>query len=314
MSEVNESMDMLASIVEAAQVGMLLFDKQGKLVFANARAGRIFAYSKTELRHLSIHDLVPPRFRDHHLSLEKDFFSRPRPRSMGSGRRLSGLNRRGQEIPLEVGLSPLAIGGEHYVLASVLDISDRLKAERLEKLNRELAHAATHDELTRLPNRRLLMEFAENLRLVAMRNKSRFTMMFIDLDGFKAINDVYGHRAGDLLLCEVATALVSTVRKSDIIGRYGGDEFLMCFAENKSFEYAERKARKLLSAIENISSVQGRAVAIGASIGVISTTNPEEVSVESMIQQADSLMYLAKERKRKIIACDGSDMASTFFE
>lgn len=315
MVAICEPMDIVSSIVDASPVGMLLFDIHGELVFSNRKARTIFGYRKEELQGIAVKQLIPKRFRSHHQILEHQFIRHPKPRSMGVGRRLCGLKKDGTEIPLEVGLSPIDFNDERYVLASVMDISDRVRATALEQANRELTRAATHDALTGLPNRRLLMEFAENLRLLAIRNNSRFTMMFIDLDGFKNVNDSYGHRVGDLLLCRVAKALARAVRKSDIIGRYGGDEFLMCFAGNESFENAEKTAHHILAAIQSIKTVNKNRVCISASIGVISTMTPQEMLVENMIQQADGLMYLAKgSTHKKVVTCENSSLAHTFFE
>ena len=230
------SMDIVTSIIDASPVGMIVFDASGRVVFANQQAEETFLLDSdnvikstdSSLVGKCINDLIPHRFREYHKDVEKEYMQHPVPKSMGAGRHLVGLRGDGSEVPLDVGLSPLNYHNERYILASVVDITDRLRVVQLELENRRLEEEATHDPLTGLPNRRMLTEFAESLRSLAVRNQQRLTLMFLDLDGFKAVNDQYGHSVGDQLLCEVARILKKMVRKSDIVGRYGGDEFLLC--------------------------------------------------------------------------------------
>ena len=297
------SMDIVTSIIEASPVGMMVFDASGCVVFANQQAETIFCVetsNKGALVGKRINDLIPQRFRDYHKDVEKEYMQHPVPKAMGAGRHLVGLRGDGSEVPLDIGLSPLHYHNERYILASVVDISDRLRVTQLEVENKRLEQEATHDPLTGLPNRRMLTEFAENLRSLAVRNHQRLTIMFLDLDGFKIVNDQYGHHVGDLLLCEVARVLKNLVRESDIVGRYGGDEFLLCFVgDDKATTEGEgrcgkKMARHLARGIESIRVVDGHEVCIGASIGVVSSVRPAAVTIDGMINAADRLMYKAK--------------------
>lgn len=303
------SIDIITSIIDASPVGMIVFDASGGVVFANQQAGAIFGLDKPKGMETStennlvgkrINNLIPHRFHDYHKSVEKEYMQHPVPKAMGAGRHLVGLRSDGSEVPLEVGLSPLNHHNECYILASVVDISDRLRVAQLEVENKRLEKEATHDPLTGLPNRRMLREFAENLRSLAVRNKQRLTLMFLDLNGFKIVNDQHGHRVGDQLLCEVARVLKKLVRESDIVGRYGGDEFLLCFIEgdNTSVEGGrrcrKRMAKHLARGIESIRVIDGCEISIGASIGVVSSVRPAAVTIDGMINAADRLMYKAK--------------------
>jgi len=298
------SMDIVTSIIDVSPVGMMVFDALGCVVFANQQATTIFyvdgVSSNNTLVGKYINELIPQRLREYHNDVEKEYMQNPVPKAMGVGRYPVGLRFDGSEVPLEVGLSPLKHNNEQYILASVVDITDRLRVAQLEVENRRLEKEATHDQLTGLPNRRMLTEFAENLRSIAVRNHQRLTLMFLDLDGFKIVNDQYGHHIGDQLLCEVARVLKKLVRESDIVGRYGGDEFLLCFVgDDKSTverggRCGKKMARNLARGIESIRVVEGHDVSVGASIGVISTIRPAAVTIEGMINAADRLMYKAK--------------------
>ena len=302
------SIDIVTSIIDASPVGMMVFDASGRVVFANQQADTIFcidamkeegASTESDLVGKCINDLIPQRFHDYHKDVEKEYMQHPVPKAMGAGRHLIGLRDNGSEVPLDVGLSPLNYHNERYVLASIVDISDRLRVAQLEVENKRLENEATHDPLTGLPNRRMLTEFAENLRSLAVRNNQRLTLMFLDLDGFKVVNDQYGHSVGDQLLCEVAHVLKKLVRESDIVGRYGGDEFLLCFVGDDSAaegggRCGKRMAKHLARGIESIRVVDDHEVCIGASIGVVSSVCPAAVTIDGMISAADRLMYKAK--------------------
>ena len=288
------SEDIVTSIIDASPIGMMVFDASGRVVFSNQQAELIFGFNEEPLVGKVVTDLMPLRFRSYHRDLEREYLQSPIPKSMGSDRHIMGLRADGAEVPLEIGLSPLVHKKSQYILASVVDISDRLRVAELEALNKRLEEEATHDSLTGMPNRRMLVEFAENLRLLAVRNRQKLTLLFLDLDGFKGVNDQFGHHAGDRLLCEVARVLESAVRKSDIVGRYGGDEFLLCFVGDEKGRCGKRTAEQLLRAVESVRLVEGCDVIVSASVGVVSSVQPETVTIGEMIDAADKLMYEAK--------------------
>ncbi|WP_109209146.1 MULTISPECIES: sensor domain-containing diguanylate cyclase [Microbacterium] len=157
------------------------------------------------------------------------------------------------------------------------------------RLQRRLEHAAMHDETTNLPNRRALDELA------ALTDVSHASVIFIDLDGFKAVNDRLGHELGDEVLREVARRLQGSVRGSDVVARYGGDEFVViCDADA---EGAAEVAQRLLRALEGEYGFLTESLPIGASIGVASAGAARSIlSVDHLIRRADQAMYVAKSR------------------
>ncbi|MFC8680208.1 diguanylate cyclase [Microbacterium ureisolvens] len=157
------------------------------------------------------------------------------------------------------------------------------------RLQRRLEHAAMHDETTNLPNRRALDELA------ALTDVSHASVIFIDLDGFKAVNDRLGHELGDEVLREVARRLQGSVRGSDVVARYGGDEFVViCDAD---VEGAGEVAQRLLRALEGEYGFLTESLPIGASIGVASAGAARSfLSVDHLIRRADQAMYVAKSR------------------
>jgi diguanylate cyclase (GGDEF)-like protein len=169
----------------------------------------------------------------------------------------------------------------------------RLLYRQLEHYSRALESLALHDALTGLPNRRLLMDRLSLAIAHARRNKRTMAVMYLDLDGFKQINDTLGHDAGDTLLSMVAARLVAAVRQEDTVARWGGDEFVIALWELSHADGVAKLASKVIQAVSQPYSIQGRGVSMTASVGVgIYPTHGEEV--ETLMKSADLALYEAK--------------------
>lgn len=158
---------------------------------------------------------------------------------------------------------------------------------------KKLEYMAGHDALTQLPNRSLAMELLAKELQRARRNQSKLALMFIDLDGFKGVNDMLGHAIGDEVLKEVADAIKAVVRESDIVGRFGGDEFIVSINDISSEKDIDEIASKLNRTVGNVRALDNTGQKIQASIGVIVST-VKQSSPESLIKLADKMMYKAK--------------------
>ena len=169
----------------------------------------------------------------------------------------------------------------------------RLLYKQLDHYSRALESLALHDALTGLPNRRLLMDRLSLAIAHARRNKSTMAVMYLDLDGFKQINDTLGHDAGDTLLSMVAARLVAAVRQEDTVARLGGDEFVIALWELSHGDDVAKLASKVIQAVSQPFSIQGRGVSMTVSVGVgIYPTHGEEV--ETLMKSADLALYEAK--------------------
>ncbi len=166
----------------------------------------------------------------------------------------------------------------------------------LERQSARLAELATYDTLTGLINRRqLMMQLAQALQRAERRDRA-VALMFIDLDGFKQINDTYGHATGDLALQEAATRIKRHVRKEDAIARFGGDEFVILLADAGTRDGAVRVAEAVLRELRELTEVDGRPVRLSASIGIGSSRGAGSVSSpEALLSLADHAMYQAKQ-------------------
>ncbi|EAU55744.1 diguanylate cyclase domain-containing protein [Mariprofundus ferrooxydans] len=156
-----------------------------------------------------------------------------------------------------------------------------------------LSHMAHHDQLTGLPNRTLFIDRLEHALAHASRNKDKVGLMFIDIDGFKAVNDNHGHDVGDALLCIIANSLTELVRDADTVARIGGDEFVIILEKLLSDTAIIQVAEKILNRFSVPTLAAGIACDIGCSIG-ITIGSDDSSSCNEIVKQADTAMYLAK--------------------
>jgi len=181
-----------------------------------------------------------------------------------------------------------------WVIKPFVDAQDEALAQ--------ISHLALTDPVTQLANRRLISTHLEKLITGSVRHKDYGAVLLIDLDGFKLVNDNYGHEAGDALLVEIAKRLQSIVRSEDIVGRLGGDEFIVLLHrlggdERLAHDGALRVADTLIKKISETFDFSGKTLQVGASIG-IRLLGFEEQDTETAIRQADRAMYRAKEAGR----------------
>ena len=155
---------------------------------------------------------------------------------------------------------------------------------------------ANHDPLTGLPNRSYFQDFLGHALARAERDKSQVSLLFIDLDRFKHINDSQGHEIGDQVLCVVGSRLDEQLRADDFVARLGGDEFAIVLTHPPASRAASRVVRKLLKALAEPFKLEHRRYAIGASIG-ISVYPDDGLDANTLLRQADLAMYQAKQRR-----------------
>jgi len=178
---------------------------------------------------------------------------------------------------------------------------DITEAKRVEE---KIQHMATHDALTGLPSLHLIKDRIINAVNLAKRHKKNMAVMFIDLDGFKAINDTYGHDAGDVLLQEVAVRLRSSLRETDTAGRIGGDEFLLVVQDISGRDDAELIAEKVIQSLSLPVFTGKGTMKVGASLGI--AIYPEHgKDAESLIKEADKAMYGVKKSGKNNFALSG---------
>ena len=178
-------------------------------------------------------------------------------------------------------------GNPIYVVGDIVDITEQKKSEQV------LKYLATHDPLTGLPNRTLFSDRLHHALLLARRSNSNVAVMFIDLDGFKSVNDAFGHEMGDHVLERVARRLNSCVRESDTLARFSGDEFTLVVENITNPEDAAVIAQKIVTKLSVPLQEEGQQITITASIGI--SIYPDDGEDERrLLKTADEAMYRVK--------------------
>jgi diguanylate cyclase (GGDEF)-like protein len=203
------------------------------------------------------------------------------------------IARNGVETPIEDTVSPIH-GRQGEIAGAVIVFRDVSEARRRAIQN---THLAEHDILTGLPNRLLLNDRIGQAIALAKRHVTPMAMLFLDLDGFKHINDSLGHSAGDKLLQSVADRLIHCVRDADTVSRQGGDEFIVLLSEMDQADDAETLAKKIIFSVAQPHPINGHDLHVTTSIGI--SLYPEDgLDAETLIKGADTAMYIAKENGR----------------
>lgn len=201
------------------------------------------------------------------------------------------IRRDGFESVIEESAAP--IHDQHGHVTGAVMVFHDVSAARARAL--QVSHLAAHDGLTDLPNRMLLHERLSQALASAERHRYLLAVAFLDLDGFKQINDTLGHGVGDRLLQAVALRLVESVRHSDTVSRQGGDEFVLLLSRVEQHEDAAATARKIVAGVAVPFDVDGHRIHVTASVGV-SIYPQDGTDGEMLIRNADRAMYRAKKR------------------
>jgi diguanylate cyclase (GGDEF)-like protein/PAS domain S-box-containing protein len=270
-------------------------DVSGNIAFLNLVAEKMTGWSWDEAEGLPMGDVV--RILD---STTRETTPNPMEMAVGQDRTMHLpsncilIRRDGLEIPIEDSVAPIH-DREGRATGAVLVFRDVSAARAM---TQQLAHSAEHDFLTGLPNRMLLNDRICQAIVVAPRHRKKVAVLFLDLDGFKHINDSLGHPIGDKLLQSIGTRLMDCVRTSDTVSRQGGDEFVVLLSEIDLPEDAAITARRMLQAVAEAHSIVPHDLHVTASIGV-SIYPDDGLDAEELIKNADTAMYQAKENGRQ---------------
>lgn len=272
--------DLLESIPDA----VLVTDVDGVITFANRLAEEITGYSRAEILGTQVEMLVPERARSAHVEQRRGFYHKGAGRTMGDPSGDVTLRRKdGTEVPVEVSLGPVG----DATVAVVRDFS------RHRRIELELEHRALHDPLTNLPNRALFFDRLTQAMRSSRREGLGVAVVMLDLDGFKALNDTYGHAFGDEVLRKFADSLGRGLRATDTVARIGGDEFAWILPAVTSRAAVDETVRKRLDGAIRQVSESDRRSSVGVSAGI--ALYPEDGrNADALMRHADAAMYQAK--------------------
>ena len=216
--------------------------------------------------------------------------------------RFTGLGRRGDEpmFDLALDLEPVVLGGEPAVLAFASDVTEQYRSRE------RLTYLAFADALTGLPNRALFTDRLHQVMLGSRRHAMSFAVLMADLDGFKGVNDTFGHAAGDVVLREVAHRFRGCIRDTDTLARLGGDEFAVILPRTDNTQAAALVALRLIRTMEEPIALGTQRAVVGTSIGI--AVYPEHArSRDLLLRAADTAMYRAKRMGKNTFQWAGSD-------
>ncbi len=287
--DLEKSQLQLQAIIYNVMDGIITINELGAIQGFNPASEQIFGYTQQEVLGNNLKMLMPEPNRSAHDLYLSRYLHTGHGRILGvRGREVTAMRKNGEEFPMELSASEMILGGQRYFIGIVRDITDRKRAEE------KIAHLAHYDYLTDLPNRALFLDILDHSISLAKRSKIKLAVMFLDLDGFKKINDTLGHGAGDLLLKGVAQRLKETIRESDSVARVGGDEFILVLDDVGTEENAAQVAKKIIAELSVPFDLQGKTSRVGASIGISIFPDDANDSV-NLVKRADTAMYLAKQ-------------------
>jgi len=272
------------TLVEHSQVGvyMMLADRY---TYVNHAFAAMFGYDESELIGADFRMLVPPESRDH----QENRYRRRNEGEPSSGDYSINLMRKdGTRVEVVVSAGTIVIDDKSYTTGTILDVTQQRRSQR------QLEHNASHDLLTGLPNRaKFEQELAAVIADARRREHADYAVLFLDLDGFKFVNDSLGHASGDLLLIQIADSLRTRLSGQALVARYGGDEFTLLPNRPCTRARAEQLAQRVLAMLGGSFEVNGHRVFSGASLGVV-LGHPDYRSPDQVLRDADTAMYRAK--------------------
>jgi len=284
-----------AIVFDSANDGILITDRNNTIVRANKRVEEITGYSEKELL-----GEKPSIFSSGHHN--QNFYQNMWKQLLANhswGGEVWNRRKNGEVYPERLKIS--LVSNEHnqpeYFIAMMADITNEKEHQK------QLERMAHYDALTNLPNRFLLSDRISQALASSIRTNQLISIMFIDLDGFKKVNDNYGHQAGDFLLKTIAKRISESVRESDTVARIGGDEFVVVASGDKTYEDFEAIEQRLLNDCAIPVIYENHSLKVSSSIGVVYYGHQygSEQGSEQLIRFADQAMYQAKKQgKNKI--------------
>ncbi len=294
------------NLFEMAPDAIIKVEEDGTIIKANIQASNLFGYSKAELLKMRISDLMPVEHRHHHEKHMQHYFRNGGLRRMGNERgKLEAVKKNQELLAVEITLNLIDTRYGKRALATIRDVTDReALIEKLENKiqeNNKLEQMTLTDPLTQLYNRRYFDEVISREFERSRRHAESLSLMIVDIDHFKQVNDKYGHEAGDIALKYIASLLRELVRYCDVVCRIGGEEFAvvlpntdiessMALADRICYEAADHKV--VLTGKEFIK--------LTLSIGVTCLVDDDD-EVTDIFSRADSALYHSKQQGRNRI-------------
>ncbi|HEY0913378.1 MAG TPA: EAL domain-containing protein [Solimonas sp.] len=283
-----ESETLFRHTFDNAPIGIALVSPEGRWLAVNRALPRLVGYSERELLDMTFQDITHPEDVDSDLAMLEQVLAGKR-EGYTLDKRYIHKNGHVVDIQLDVSLKRDPQGRPQFFISQIQDISERKRYED------SLTHEAHHDALTGLPNRRYFEDVLDERLYSGGLGRRRQTLLYLDLDRFKLINDTCSHQAGDRVLRELSRLLSERLRSGDVLARLGGDEFAV-IADCAGAEEALRLANSLIQVVGAYRLVwEDRQFQLGLSIGIAVADDMTRSSAE-LLKRADTACYIAKQR------------------
>lgn len=289
--------DLCKQVVTHAEEGVVIIDRNSEIIFFNQGAEKVFGYTASEIKGQKLDLLLPERFHIQHDMMVHEFGNSDS-RSKNSEerhRQIYGRRKNGEEFVASAAIFDLSRGDQKFYGAVLRDISKTRKTEE------ELLRLAATDPLTGTFNRREFTAIAEREALRANRYHHALSVLMLDLDHFKRLNDTYGHGAGDKALQRFTMICTNALRNVDVFGRWGGEEFVALLPETdiQGAAVIAERLRKLTA--DNVLTYNDHKITFTTSIG-IAEFKDGETSIDAALGRADNAVYDAKKAGRDRIS------------
>jgi diguanylate cyclase (GGDEF)-like protein/PAS domain S-box-containing protein len=285
-NQLKESEESFRSLFDSLQESVYVQDENGTFLAVNEGAVKMYGHPKAWFVGKSPLDVSAPGMNDlEALVLGHQRVMAGEPQSF----EFWALRADGSIFPKEVHQTKGTWFGQDVVFAVALDISERKKHEQ------QLQHIAHYDALTGLPNRLLLADRLQQAMLQAKRQNRLLAIAYLDLDGFKEVNDTHGHDIGDRLLISISKRLKKALREGDTLSRLGGDEFVLILVDFDHYTDSIPVLERLLEAVVEPDLINGSEMNVSASIGVTFFPQSDVIDADQLIRQSDQAMYEAKQ-------------------
>ena len=297
---------LLDSIVNTAADGIVVVTIGGIIEFANPALCRMLGCDPSELDGVPIEDLLQSNTQTAAF-WESLFCSSESEQTAPLSLQTHARSRDGTMIPVEIHAGRMLLNGSRRATVVVRDISERLDSQE------QMWRLAHFDALSGLPNRLLFRQLLEQALIDAGRSKKPLAVLLIDLDRFKLINDTLGHDTGDEVLRQVTARLRQCLSETDIISRFGGDEFAALIRDIDDADAARAAAKRVLAAVDQPYRLNGEEYHLSASIG-ISTFPGDSVDATALLRNAELAMYRAKDQGKNNFQFHSPQMNARSFE
>lgn len=286
LTQGKEKLELAASVFTHALEGIFIADSHHTIVDVNGAFSRMTGYTRTQAVGQSTSLIDSGRH-------SAEFFSDLERCVAEQGYWYGELWIRRQDGELFPALQTISVvrspeGSVQYYVAFVTDITERKEYEN------QLEHIAHFDALTNLPNRTLLADRMQQAMAQVRRRQLHLAVVYLDLDGFKNVNDRHGHDSGDAVLVAVAVRMKQALREGDTLARIGGDEFVAILNDLENQDACTPLIQRLLTAASTPVELADARVAVSASLGVSFFPQPEDIDADQILRQADQAMYMAK--------------------